>query len=172
MRARRTRATPDGERSMKIQHQMAGARTAAGIARSAIAIALLGAAAGHAVGAEPPAADAGGSPAAISAAWQAAQDAYDKQHYAASLAMFERLAAQGDARAAARAGEMLLYAHRLYPKAVAHDLPRAVRWLEQAATGGSLPARWLLDRVKATPRGAAATDEAQDAPYVPGPHGC
>jgi hypothetical protein len=54
-----------------------------------------------------------------------AAQAYQRQHFAAALAGYERLAMQGDCEAAERAGLMLLFGQRLYGDAAPRDLARA-----------------------------------------------
>ena len=83
----------------------------------------------------------------------------------ASLARFERLAADGDYWAAELAGR-LYYEGRAPDGTVTRDLESARRHLEFAARNGSPGARVLLGRIAAG-RGASADDE-----YVPGPGGC
>ena len=78
--------------------------------------------------------------------WAEAAQAYEKQHFAAALAGFERLALQGDCDAARRAGLMLYFGAALYGDAVPRDTERARRWLRMAADGGSGVARHLLGR--------------------------
>jgi len=112
-----------------------------------------------------------------SAAWQDAEDAYARDHYAVALDGFQRLAAQGDARAAERAGLMLLYGERLYGTQVPRDTHRAGRLLVQASKGGREAAQHLLKRPAAmfnatAPINAAGPIAAEEEPYVLGPYGC
>jgi TPR repeat protein len=106
------------------------------------------------------------------AAWVKAEVAYETQHYAEALALYEALALQGDAQAARLAGEMLLLAPALNDKNVTYDPARAARWLKQAASAGSASAQFLVRRIEA--RGLAEPESAAPAPapYVPGPFGC
>lgn len=64
--------------------------------------------------------------------------------YERSLALYEQLAAQGDAEAAERAGYMLMQGPIAYGPRVPRDVPRATAWLEQAAHAGRPHALFLL----------------------------
>jgi TPR repeat protein len=114
------------------------------------------------------------SPARAAEDWpsarQAADEAYAAQHFAVALADYERLAAQGDALAAERAGHMRLLGSSLYGKPVPRDLGRARQWLAQAARSGSASAALLLQRAESITEGDA-TGSAEE-PDVPGPYGC
>jgi TPR repeat protein len=100
----------------------------------------------------------------------AADEAYAAQHLAAALARDERLAAQGDALAAERAGEILLLGSSGSGKQVPRDLVRAKKWLAQAARSGSARAALLLQHAESIEPGEASG--AAEEPYVPGPFGC
>lgn len=106
------------------------------------------------------------------AAWAKAGIAYETQHYAEALAIYEDLAAQGDAHAARLAGEMLLLAPALNDKTVTYDPSRASRWLKQAASAGSVTAQFLVRRIEARSLAERRSTKAEDPPYEPGPHGC
>jgi TPR repeat protein len=103
-------------------------------------------------------------------AWAKADAAYETQHYAEALALYEELALTGDAQAARLAGKMLLLAPALNDKSVTYDLVRASRWLKQAASAGSASAQFLVRRMEA--RALAEPDSSGATPYEPGPHGC
>jgi hypothetical protein len=109
-----------------------------------------------------------------SAAWQAARDAYARQHFFTAIQALEQLAKQGDVRAAELVGQMLFFGERVYGTAVPRDVKRAQHWLTQAAEGGSTIAAFLLDQARAAtqPSGSPAAVQPADEPYVPGPHGC
>lgn len=123
-------------------------------ARAALAGALFVVALGSARGAED-----------SLSAWNAAEEAYATQHFAAAVQAYERLAGQGDVHAAEIAGQMLLHGESLYGKAVPRDLGRARALLAQAARGGSAVAALLLAHL-------ADTSPQVEEPYVPGPYGC
>ncbi len=106
------------------------------------------------------------------AAWTMAGTAYETQHYAEALAIYEDLATQGDADAARLAGEMLLLAPALNDKTVPYDPVRAARWLKQAASAGSVSAQFLLRRIEARALDGPEHTAPAQVPYVPGPHGC
>jgi TPR repeat protein len=99
--------------------------------------------------------------------WAEASRHYKTQHFAGALLAYERLAERGDARAAERAGLMLLLGPALYGDAVPQEEARALAWLRQAAAAGSSTAELLAERLEH--RRAPAEEEE---PYVPGPHGC
>jgi len=107
-----------------------------------------------------------------SAAWQKAGIAYETQHYAEALAVYEDLAAKGDAQAARLAGEMLLLAPALNDKSVPYDPVRASRWLKQAASAGSASAQFLVRRIEARALAEPESSTPAPVPYEPGPHGC
>jgi TPR repeat protein len=109
-------------------------------------------------------------PGEAGAAWAKADAAYETQHYAEALALYEDMALKGDAQAARLAGEMLLLAPALNDKTVTYDPVRALHWLKQAASAGSASAQFLVRRIEA--RGLAEPDRSAPAPYEPGPHGC
>jgi TPR repeat protein len=73
-----------------------------------------------------------------------AHRAYHFAQYEQSLALYEQLAAQGDAEAAERAGYMLMQGPGAYGPRVPRDVPRATAWLEQAAHAGRPHAGFLL----------------------------
>ena len=79
--------------------------------------------------------------------WDRADDEYQAQHYGNALAIYERMAATGDARAAELAGHMLALGESLYGSAVRGDPVRAVKLLSQAARAGRPVAAHLLRRV-------------------------
>lgn len=106
------------------------------------------------------------------ALWEAADTAYAQQKFTAALAGYEQLAAQGDARAAELAGQMHYYADALYGKTVVQDMPKAARWLKQAASAGRETARPLLVRLEARLSAASADQQSNETPYIIGPHGC
>lgn len=92
--------------------------------------AVLLAAAGH----------AGAQPMGI----EQAHRAHHGAEYDRSLALYEQLAAQGDAEAAERAGFMLMQGPVAYGPRVPRDVARATAWLEQAAQAGRPHAIFLL----------------------------
>jgi TPR repeat protein len=104
--------------------------------------------------------------------WEAADTAYEQQKFAVALDGYEKLAAQGDARAAELAGQMHYYAGALYGKAVVQDLRKAETWLKQAASAGRETARPLLVRISARNAVRPAPAAIHETPYVIGPHGC
>lgn len=73
-----------------------------------------------------------------------AHRAYHVAEYVRSLALYEQLAAQGDAEAAERAGFMLMQGPSAYGPRVPRDVARATAWLEQAAHAGRPHAVFLL----------------------------
>ncbi len=73
-----------------------------------------------------------------------AHHAYHLAEYERSLALYEQLAALGDAEAAERAGYMLMQGPIAYGARVPRDVPRATVWLEQAAHAGRPHALFLL----------------------------
>ncbi len=75
---------------------------------------------------------------------EAADVAYETQHYSEALALYERAAAAGDRRAQEIAGLMLFCGENLYGEAVPRDKARAAQWLAKAAAQGSAMARDLL----------------------------
>ena len=80
-------------------------------------------------------------------AWEAANDAYDSNHYARALEIYQELAAKGDARAAELAGMMLAHGEKLYGDAVRRDPVRAAQLLTQASQAGSPEATRALHRI-------------------------
>jgi TPR repeat protein len=105
-----------------------------------------------AVGAAPVIA---GGPAAdghADAARQAADGAFDAGRYTEALASYEALARHGDALAARRAGELLLYGQGLLPAVPPCAVARAVGWLALAAAGGDDDARGLWAQAAGLPR--------------------
>lgn len=142
--------------------QRAGIRVARATAAAATLLVVMGAA----WSADDPA-----------SAWQTAEAAYANQHFAFALEAFERLAAQGDARAADLAGQMLFFGECLYGGQVAHDAQRAAVWLAQAAKGGREVAGHLLKHAQAVSRApAGATAGSTTVRYgrspIPAPHAC
>ena len=85
---------------------------------------------------------------------------------AATLADYERMAAQGDASAAERAGRIFYDGRTPDGNASSTDLGRARTYLAQAAKAGSASASALLERID------ASIVPADDAGYVPPPYGC
>ena len=85
---------------------------------------------------------------------------------AVTLADYERMAAQGDASAAERAGRIFYDGRTPDGNAASTDLGRARTYLAQAAKAGSTSARALLERID------ASIVPADDAGYVPPPYGC
>lgn len=73
-----------------------------------------------------------------------ANHAYYWGHYSRSLALYEQLAASGNAEAAERAGFMLLQGSALFGPDVRRDMPRAQALLTQAAKAGRGGAGFLL----------------------------
>lgn len=76
----------------------------------------------------------------------AANDVAGSLEYASALALFEHLAAGGDARAARLAGEMHFYGESLFGPEIRQDKARAAYWLGMAAQGGNFGALQLLKR--------------------------
>ncbi len=76
-----------------------------------------------------------------------AAENYDVQRFTEALRLYELLATQGDARAAEMAGQMLYFGETLYGDQVRRDIPRATRWLAQAAQAGRPVATYLLRSV-------------------------
>ncbi|MFW5330622.1 hypothetical protein [Hydrogenophaga sp. ZJX-1] len=74
----------------------------------------------------------------------AAHQAYHGGEYQRSLVLYERLAAQGNAEAAERAGYMLLQGAAAYGPQIPRDLARATALLEQAAGAGRQTALFFL----------------------------
>ncbi len=136
-------------------------RTTAAAARQAsrplVTVALL-------LGLAVPAIAGDDDPAAL---WAATERHFAAQRYADALWGYERLAVHGDARAAERAGAMLLAGPAMYGDAVRQDPARAETWLRQAAAAGRPEAKRLVERLEW--RDAPG---AQEPRYVPGPHGC
>ena len=79
-----------------------------------------------------------------------AHHAYYHEQYARSLALYETLAATGDAEAAERAGFMLLHGSGLFGGGVARDRERARTLLVQAARADRTGARFLLNMLERT----------------------
>lgn len=77
-----------------------------------------------------------------------AHHAYYHEDYARSLALYEVLAATGDAEAAERAGFMLLHGSGLFGGQVARDRERALVLLVQAARAERPGARFLLNMLE------------------------
>ncbi len=75
---------------------------------------------------------------------EAAHQAYHWGQFDRSLAMYERLAAQGNAEAAERAGYMLMQGSGVYGPKVPRDEVRAAALLEQAASAGRPHALFVL----------------------------
>ncbi len=79
-----------------------------------------------------------------------AHRAYYNEQFERSLALYEQLAAAGDAVAAERAGFMRLEGERLYGRRVQRDPDRAQALLEQAARAGRPGAEFLLNMLERT----------------------
>lgn len=112
-----------------------------------------------AVGAAPAIA---AGPAAVGnadAARRAADGAFDAGRYTEALASYEALARHGDAVAARRAGELLLYGHGLLPAVPPCAVARAAGWLAFAAASGDDDARGLWAQAAGLPQ-ANADDDA------------
>lgn len=75
---------------------------------------------------------------------EAAHRAYQQGEFGRSLALYEALAAQGDAEAAERAGFMLMQGTGLYGPQVRPDPVRATALLEQAGRAGRTHAVFVL----------------------------
>jgi TPR repeat protein len=84
-------------------------------------------------------------------AWARADAEYEIQHYSQALAIYQQLAAGGDARAAERAGMMLAQGEKLYGDDVRRDTTEAARLFRQAAQSGSPTAQYLLGRADSAP---------------------
>lgn len=74
--------------------------------------------------------------------------AYDTQHYAEALRLYEAAAAKGDLRAQEIAGLMHLYGDAMYGSGVKRDKAQAAKWLRMADEQGSEMARRLLPRLE------------------------
>ena len=94
-------------------------------------------------------ATASGIAAASPEAWERADQEYSATRFASALNMYERLAADGDARAAELAGQMLVVGESLYGDSVRRDPVRAVGLLRQASRAGLPVATHLLRNVQA-----------------------
>ena len=70
--------------------------------------------------------------------------------YSRSLALYERLAANGDAEAAERAGFMLLQGDAFYGRQVRRDVGRATALLVQAARSGRPGAGFMLNMLESS----------------------
>jgi TPR repeat protein len=79
---------------------------------------------------------------------EAADVAYENQHYGEALALYEAAAAKGDLRSQEIAGLMCLYGEAMYGPEIRRDKLRAAKWLRLAAEQGSEMARRLLPRVE------------------------
>ena len=79
--------------------------------------------------------------------WERATVAYETQHFAQALTLYEQLAHAGSAAAAEIAGTMLLCGEALYGAEVRQDRSRAELMLARAAGGGLPNAKVLLDRI-------------------------
>jgi TPR repeat protein len=75
---------------------------------------------------------------------ESAHQAYHQGNYERSLALYEKLAAQGNGEAAERAGYMLVLGSNVYGPRVARDEVRACALLEQAAASGRPHAHFFL----------------------------
>ncbi len=92
------------------------------------------------------------APACAASGTEAADSAYDMQHYSDALALYERAAAEGDRRAQEMAGLMLFCGDTLYGDAVPRDKQRAAQWLAMAAAQGSPMAADLLQHMQTVAR--------------------
>ena len=79
-----------------------------------------------------------------------AHHAYYWGRFGDSLALYERLAARGNAEAAERAGFMLLQGNGLYGPQVRRDVGRATVLLTQASRAGRNGAGFLLGMLERT----------------------
>lgn len=84
------------------------------------------------------------APAQAASDTEAADIAYDTQHFSEALALYERAAAEGDRRAQEVAGLMLFCGETLYGEAVPRDKARAAQWFAKAAAQGSPMATEML----------------------------
>lgn len=84
------------------------------------------------------------------AALNDAHRSYYYEQFERSLALYEQLAATGDAAAAERAGFMRLAGEPLYGARVHRDLPRAHALLTQAAKADRPGAAFLLNMLERT----------------------
>ena len=75
---------------------------------------------------------------------------YYLEHYARSLAVYQKLAAAGNAEAAERAGFMLFQGDTLYGRQVKRDPERARALLTQAAMAGRAGAGFMLNMLERT----------------------
>lgn len=80
--------------------------------------------------------------------WERATVAYETQHFAQALTLYEQLAHAGSAPAAEIAGTMLLCGEALYGVEVRQDRTRAALMLARAAKDGRSNAQVLLDRIQ------------------------
>ncbi len=92
------------------------------------------------------------------AARQAADGAFDAGRYTEALASYEALARHGDAVAARRAGELLLYGQGLLPAVPPCAVARAMGWLAMAATSGDDDARGLWAQAVGLPKADACSE--------------
>lgn len=76
-----------------------------------------------------------------------AHEAYYYEQFGRSLALYEGLAAAGNAEAAERAGFMLLQAPGVYGVQVTRDVQRAHALLVQAAKAGRPGASFMLNMI-------------------------
>ncbi|MBT9465553.1 hypothetical protein [Hydrogenophaga sp.] len=76
---------------------------------------------------------------------ETAHQTYHWGQYEHSLAIYEQLAAQGNAEAAERAGYMLMLGADTYGARVPRNVARATKLLEQAADAGRPHANFLLE---------------------------
>jgi TPR repeat protein len=94
----------------------------------------------------------------LDAARQAADRAFDASRYTEALASYEALARRGDAGAARRAGEILLYGQGLMPSGHPCAALRAARWLAAAAAAGDADAGLLWAQAAGLPQSDAGED--------------
>lgn len=90
------------------------------------------------------------SPASSTSPIDEAHRDYYNGHFARSLALYQRLAAAGNAEAAERAGFMLAQGGALYGRQVPQDLGRAIALLTRAAKAGRSGAGFMLNMIERT----------------------
>jgi TPR repeat protein len=90
------------------------------------------------------------APALCAAPIEQAHRDYYNGHFARSLALYQRLAADGNAEAAERAGFMLAQGGALYGRQVTQDLSQAVALLTRAAKAGRSGAGFMLNMIERT----------------------
>jgi TPR repeat protein len=98
-------------------------------------------------------------------AWDDATEAYETQHFARALALYEQLAMTGHAQAAEIAGAMLFYGEPLYGAEVRQDRARAMVLLQRVPAIDHPGAAYLLRRIAVI----TAKDGAKGHPVVRAP---